>query len=266
MTTPADVRPSLPVRLLRHALVYGYYTARPHALNPIHYLRTARERHARDILQRLHPELLRHVRTMVGASDSVGCSYGDYLGLYRELLRAQPTHVLECGSGISSCVIACAVRALQRRTGSAIRFVSVEESPFFHEQVKRIFPQELADAVELVQSDRVERRYGGHLGACYRDLPEAPYDFVYIDGPTLRRAPGAPKCFSADFLNVLLRAEPGRLVRGLMDQRIGTYWVLKTLLPGATLRYDPIGQVVRIDGASRTALAPALTAGLAAGT
>jgi hypothetical protein len=85
------------------------------------------------------------------------------------------------------------------------------------------------------------------------------YRFVFIDGPTLRRQDGAPKCFNADILHVVARAEGP--VEALLDQRIGTLWALRELMPGAKFRYDPVRKVTRIR-AARAALAPGIIGAL----
>jgi hypothetical protein len=118
-----------------------------------------------------------------------------------------------------------------------------------------IFPEELTDFAEFVRSDRVERWYGDYRrypGCHYAAVPSYPYDFVFIDGPTERRTPDAPKCFDADFIDVLLASD--RKVCGLLDQRISTYWTFRELIPGARVRYHPIEKLTRIAEADRSAL------------
>ena len=240
-------------KLEKYQLRY-YYKAHPHNINPIKYLRLIRE--ARMIAElKQHPELYRLLNRVIAQSDSTGCGYGDYAAQYQTVTRLEPECILECGSGISSCVIAFALKERFERTGFKARFVSMEENKFYYEQIVRIFPEELAEFVEFVRSDRVEHWYGDYRryqGCHYADVPKLPYDFVFIDGPKHRDSPDAQKCFDADFIDVLLASN--REVRGLLDQRIATYRTFKELIPGAAIRYNPIEKLTRIDAADRSAL------------
>ena len=97
---------------------------------------------------------------MISASDSTGCEFGDYLELYKTIKHLKPKYVLECGSGVSSCVIAYALMEIQNETGIKRKFISMEENEFYHEQVKKIFPEPLAEYVDFVLSERIEKEYG----------------------------------------------------------------------------------------------------------
>lgn len=88
----------------------------------------------------------------------------------------------------------------------------------------------------------------------YQTFPDYPYDFVFIDGPTLRRGPSSQKCFNADFINIVARS--GHNVAGLLDQRIGTLWAYRKLIPGAKIIYNPIKRLTRIRAANCRGLNP----------
>jgi hypothetical protein len=85
-------------------------------------------------------------------------------------------------------------------------------------------------------------------------VPPYPYDFVFIDGPTLQREPNAPVCFNADFVNVLMKADLDKKINGILDHRVLTYRVFKKLIPGARIRYVLTKKMVRISGATRSCL------------
>ena len=94
----------------RLILGYFYYTARPHSVNPINKLRIYNEGLSIRKLTEDHGELLKIIIKMTAESDSTGCGFGDYLKLYETVRTLKPKFVLECGSGISSCVISYALR------------------------------------------------------------------------------------------------------------------------------------------------------------
>lgn len=98
-----------------------------------------------------------------------------------------------------------------------------------------ILPSELARYVSLNLSNRIEKSYNGYLGCHYADIPDYPYDFIFIDGPTERSSPSSPKCFNADIVNIARKS--------MIDQRIWTYWTLKELLPDGRIKYYPVKKI-----------------------
>jgi len=230
--------------ILRKALIYFYYAGRPNIINPIHHLRVYYEGLCVNTLKTKHKELFKYIAQMVYLNDYVGCEYGDCLELYNTIKRLKPRYVLECGSGISSCVIAYALKENYVETNMGSKLISLEENPLYYEQIERLFPNELKIYVEFVLSERVEKKYGDYLGCHYKDVPDYPYSFVYIDGPLLRKNATSQKCFNSDLLNIFTRSNI--TVDALLDQRIGTYWVFKKCLPKAKIHYNVIKKLTSI--------------------
>ena len=113
--------------LWKNFAVYVWYSGRKKAIdpiNPIFYLRKRHEAHARQQLEK-NVALWTLLSSMIAASDSTGCEYGDYYELHRTLMRFRPKYVVECGSGISSCVIAYTLDQLHSQTGLEYVFVSM---------------------------------------------------------------------------------------------------------------------------------------------
>lgn len=238
--------------------IYAYYTGKPHCINPITYMRRLRDHHAESELRR-HDELWAFLIQMRAASKSTGADWSDYWMLYRAIVDHKFHCVLECGSGITTCVIAVALKEVKRETGRDVVCISMEEHPGYYQDVIKAFPKELADVVQFHCSDRVESNYDGLRGCHYKDVPDMPYQFVFIDGPTPRRAPGSTKCFNADYINMLARCD-GELA-GMIDQRIFTLWAYQALLPEADLTYDVTRRLTHIK-ATRAALPSSLAAAL----
>jgi hypothetical protein len=245
----------LPRSVARRAAIYLYYTAQPAGINPLSWLRARHEERARVAVQAI-PGLGPALAAMRDRTGTTGCDWSDYLELYTTVRRLRPRAVLECGSGLSTCVIAWALRENGGEGGRPV-FVSLEESADYHAEIVRGLPDPLRPFVELLHRPRRERSYGGRLGCGYEDVPPHDYEFVFIDGPTLRRDARSPKCFNADIVDIVRRA-PGT-VEALLDQRIGTLWALEELMPGADFRYDPVRRLTRIraDGRALAASLPA---------
>jgi ubiquinone/menaquinone biosynthesis C-methylase UbiE len=235
--------------------LYFYYTARPHWANPIHQMRLHYQGASIAHLKSSHKELFKLLIQLIAAAESTGCEFGDYLEIYNTVRKLKPKYILECGSGISSLVFAFALRENEAQTGTRGKLVSMDESPFYHEQVKSIFPESFAEYVEFVLSPRSEKQYGGSWGAYYQSVPSYPYEFVFVDGPTVQSRPGSRVCFNADLINVLLASADDHTVDALVDQRINTYRHLRKLIPHARVHYNPIKKLTRVYGASKASLA-----------
>ena len=237
---------------------YLYYRAEPKYLNPLHYLRSAYESYARNKLSRENRELFEHLEEIRIKSQSTGCSYSDYYTLYKMIQFLNPKYVLECGSGISTLVIAYALREQYDKTKLASTFISAEEDRFYHEQIKSIFPETLKAFVDFQRLEREETFYNSYRGCYYAKIPELPYEFVFIDGPTLRKTPDSIKCFNSDIINILTKSR--NKTTALLDQRIETLHILKILLPTAKITYNPIKRLTKII-ADPTSLTPNLSIG-----
>ena len=225
---------------------YFYYSGRDKIIdpiNPIYHLRKHYERESREKIES-DSELSAILHSMLAKSDSTGCEFGDYYELYRSIRSLKPKCVLECGSGISSGIIAYSLKQLADEFNHTTTFVSMEENPFYHDQVKTIFPDSLRPYVSFVLAEREENKFGSLWGCFYKEVPDYPYDFVFIDGPTERKDSRSPKCFNADFIQVVEKTK--NPVVGLLDQRVTTYWALKSLMTGAKIRYSVVKKVTTI--------------------
>lgn len=205
----------------RRVLNYFVFTAKPTGLAP---LATARRRWQAEARRRLEEdkdfiEMLTQVRQK---SLSTGSDFGDYPELRDTVERLQPRYVLECGSGISTAVIAFSMWRNHQKIGHKGKVVSMDESEKYSENARESLPQFLEDYVEFHHSPPKESAYSKEdfiaRGVRYESWPLYPYSFSYIDGPQERRGPAAMKCFDADILHVALLAKSA--VVGMIDQRV----------------------------------------------
>ena len=222
---------------------YFYYTARPRSVSPIALLRRRREARARKEIA-ADAELARVIAYTISESSSTGCSWSDYWELYRAIRVAKPRHVLECGSGITSVVIAMALSRNCSESGVQGLVTSMEDQSAYHEQIVAIFPGELQSFAELRVSPAREVAFGSEMGTCYSSVPERPYEVVFIDGPQQRSPLTGRKLFNADFVNVVRMSDIP--VRGILDQRVATMWALRRILVTADIRYSVVKQMTFI--------------------
>ena len=74
-------------------------------------------------------------------SSSTGCNEPDYWHLYRHIRSHKPTEVLECGTGISTFVIALALSDNEAEGYPAGRATSMEEHEHWLEQSSTLLPR-----------------------------------------------------------------------------------------------------------------------------
>ncbi len=123
--------------------------------------------------------------------------------------------------------------------GKPVQFISMESEKFWYEQIIKVFPGDLKKYVQFEYSERKESRYNGILGSHYANIPKMKFDFMFIDGPGLRKVfndKSYPKCFNSDLINIVLGSK-NLSIDGYIDQRIDTMWKLKKLISKRNFRY-----------------------------
>lgn len=187
---------------------------------------------------RRHDELWTALDAYQRETDSTGCGISDYHRLYEAIRRRRPREVLECGTGVSTLVIAHALRENERETGLGGRVTSMEESEEWMASAVGLLPDRYRPQVDFVLSDTVEDTFSIFRGVRYRDTPDRPYEFVFVDGPSYRSPVDGTPTFDFDFIHVL-RNTTG-VVAGLVDQRVSTCFVLQQILGPRKVRYSPV--------------------------
>ncbi len=221
-------------RVSNRLAVYFYYTAKPRPINPISWSRRLWDSWGKFQLESKAPDLLRLVEQMAVKCSSTGCGYGDYWSLYKTVIDRKPRRVVECGSGMSTVVIAYAMR---KNGGGGGGFVSLEQAQVYYDNIVGIFPSELRGYVDFILSETVEVQIGDVLGFRYQYQAPEPVDFMYIDGPSLRThfdRKELPKAINSDVFFV----PKSETFAAILDQRIATMWTLKARLGSHDVRYN----------------------------
>ena len=183
--------------------------------------------------------LWRELHTYLERSRSTGCSYTDYWYLYRAIRLGKPKEVLECGTGVSTLVIAHALMENAAEGAAPGRITSMEEHAEWLEMSKALLPQAYHTYVDFRLSPTVEDYYSLFRGVRYRDVPEdRAYDFVFVDGPSYVSPVDGTPTFDLDLLHVLQRSDSA--VAGLVDKRVSSCFVFQQLLGSDKVRYSPV--------------------------
>ena len=239
---------SIPLRLIN----YFYYTARPKALNPISYLRDKNEKISINELKKIDSgKLFILIKELLKKSGSTGCEFSDYYELYKQLNHHKPKMILECGSGISSLVIAYFIS--KRSNAEEYKCISCEENQNYHSQIKNIFPADYAQFIDFVHLVRKEGVINGINCSFYDGLPKKNYDYIFIDGPTFRINSESQKCFNSDLINII-KQNDNITVNGIMDQRMINYITYRKLMPHASIKYNVVKKLSYLENISQDKL------------
>lgn len=195
-----------------------------------------RSRQARRTLE-AKPELWQLMTQVAAGTAVTGASYSDYLTLYEQVRTHRPREILECGTGISTVVLAQGLRDNAADDGgSPGRVTSMEDDAEWFRVAGERLPDAVADIVEIVHSPKADGLFKCFRGVCYESVPNRPYDFVFSDGPDRHSPVNGDKLFNLDLINVVRRSE--RPVRAVVDNHYLTFYVLQKVFGLDKARYS----------------------------
>jgi hypothetical protein len=196
---------------------------------PIRWLLRARLSPLRNALgrYRLRREGVIEVVTEFNAmrpSYSFDADWLDLWGLYSDIRKRKPLRVLEYGSGVSTAVMAYALR----RNGAG-RLTALESEAGWAAMNDAALPADLRDRCEVLHAPARAVLIDGVKAWRFSISPVSNPDYIYVDGP-----PGtADRQVTADPLSLDL-ADGVRIV---VDGRTTTKRFLLARLPGFSARY-----------------------------
>ena len=181
-----------------------------------------------------------------------GASYSDYLTLYEQVRSRRPLEILECGTGITTVVLAYALIENARENGTPVgRVTSMEDDREWYEVARSRLPAEVTDVVDLIHSPKVDGFYKCFRGVQYESIPERAYDFVFSDGPDRHSPVNGDKLFNLDLINTVRRSETP--VFGVVDNHYLTFYIMQKVFGVDRARYSVshklmfVGPVTRDD-------------------
>ena len=187
------------------------------------------------MLQKNH-SLWRTLDDYAKRSASTGCAYSDYAVLYNHIRKTKPQEVLECGTGVSTIIMAYAMMENEQEGNHRGRVTSMEESEKWHRLAQELLPKNLERYVEIILSPPEEDFHAFFRGTRYKDVPDRQYEFVFIDGPYSRSPKDGTPTFDFDFIHIVKRSRG--YVRGIIDMRHSTCYVLQEVFGPQKFRYD----------------------------
>ncbi len=190
------------------------------------------------------------LQTYSGKTHFPGKHFYKYLKLYTYVKKHKPLAILECGTGISSIVMAHALMENELKTGKTGTIKSMEENPGeYLEKARSIVPENLKKYLEIVQSPKVEDNIYYFTGVRYNEVPKMDYDFVFIDGPTTKSIHDGRELFDFDFIRLVLNSN--KPISALVDNRRSSCLVYRQLFGRKKVKFNPISNIGRIKDCSK---------------
>jgi hypothetical protein len=181
----------------------------------------------------LHQALSQYLES----SQSTGCSYYDYWTLYHYIRKHQPIEILECGTGVTTIVMAWALMENEQEGVASGRITSMEDVDFWYQQASELIPSELKPYIDLIHSPKVEYSYSIFRGVGYQDIPRRAYEFVFVDGPETTAPSDGTMAFDFDLINVVKNADSP--VSAIVDKRVTSCYVYQKIFGTDKVKFDP---------------------------
>jgi len=186
-------------------------------------------------------ELWKDLDNYLKQSPSTGASFGDYKVLYDEIRKRKPKEVLECGTGVTTIIIAHALKKNEQETGVRGRVTSMEDIEKYYDAAKQLIPKHLEIYVDLVLSPSVEDTHYFFRGIRYEEVPNRQYEFVFVDGPdTIPTKDNMLTC-NFDYIHVVKNSSVP--VFGMIDTRTSTCYVYSQIFGKKKFMYDYVRKI-----------------------
>jgi hypothetical protein len=178
------------------------------------------------------------IESFDGSYKSTGASLFDYVFLHRIVTSYKPNFLLECGTGKTTFVIADAMDALMRQNPSyKPSLVSMEHNQEWYELQGTKFLSDKYPFVEIVLSPKTTWGYGFLRGSAYQEVPNYPYDVVFVDGPGQGIDDKGVAC-NIDFLRHVQNSSHPTV--GITDSRKSTFLAHLTAFGPEKAQFFPI--------------------------
>jgi len=170
-------------------------------------------------------------------TDSTGTKYPTLYRAVSKILTNKPNWILESGTGTSTLVLAEAVLRVKKSDPNfKCKIVSMESVPKWFEMAKNLLPAKYNELVEIRLGQRELFEYSMFRGYAHSNIPEHPYDFVFLDGPSYADDKGATTCMDA----IKVRCMSGQIsISCIIDTRVSSVLMMQTIFGTGIVKYFP---------------------------
>jgi hypothetical protein len=192
----------------------------------------------RSRLYRALPGIAEEIVEYSGKSDTTGTKFPTLWRAVRIILKEKPSRILECGTGLSTLVLSAAILKNKAEDASYDgHIVSMESVEQWFDTAVQNLPEKYKQVVEIVLGPREKYEFLFFRGYRHSNIPPQDFDFVFLDGPNYDDENGGSFC--ADVLHVL-EISSAPVVRGVIDTRVSSVFVMQTVFGTKAIRYYPL--------------------------
>jgi len=192
----------------------------------------------RYLLFRTLPGIELEIKRYKKKSNVTGTKYTSLWLLVRNILKYKPKTILESGTGLSTIIIA---ETLKKISDKDLNFnanvISMESNHYWYTVAKKNLPKKYNKYVNIIYGKRKKIEFIFYRGYYHSNIPKLDYDFIFIDGPSYNDRYGSSFC--ADLL-IALNYSRRQLIRGVIDTRVSTVFVLQQIFKSFPIKYYSI--------------------------
>ena len=188
-------------------------------------------------LSKLVPGVRRVIDDYSAKTGSTGTKYPTLYHAVSKILTKKPKWILESGTGTSTLVLAEAVLRIKKKDPNfKCKIISMESVPKWHEMAKNLLPAKYNELVEIRLGERELFEYSMFRGYAHSNIPEHPYEFVFLDGPSYGDDKGATTCMDA--IKARLMSSQNS-ISCVIDTRVSSVFMMQTIFGTHIVKYFP---------------------------
>ena len=127
--------------------------------------------------------LLPYLKDLRERHNSTGVELIDFAVLHSYVKKYKPQYFLECGTGLSTHIVAKAMHDYCKPLYKEIKLISMESVKEWYDHAMERFPYNYKDFLEIHHSEVDIFAYSFLRGTVYKEVPDHPFDTVFVDGP-----------------------------------------------------------------------------------
>ena len=196
-------------------------------------------------INRLVPGILGVIDAYQKQTKSTGTKYPTLYKAVKTILKKRPQWILESGTGTSTLVLAeTALHLIKHNPDYQGQIVSMESIEEWHTMAQKLLPQKYRDIVDIRLGKRQTYEYSMFRGYIHSNIPDEPFDFVFLDGPSYEDDKGSSTCMDA----VKVRIDSDKqMISCVVDTRVSSVFMMQQILGLETIRYYPIFRTCSFD-------------------
>jgi len=188
-------------------------------------------------LERAVPGILETIKSYQQKTKSTGTKYPTLYQAVKTIKELKPKYILESGTGTSTIVLAETILHIQK-TNPAYKchVVSMESLQEWHTMATQLLPKKYQGVVDIRLGEREKYEFSIFRGYVHSNIPNKPYDFVFLDGPSYSDPLGSSTCMDA--LKIRLESDK-QMISCVVDTRVSSVYMMQKIFGLATIKYFP---------------------------